>query len=304
MNNGDSILDLYREAFKKYNKDEIIDLDKRLKHTFNFQIHRLENVVKELNGVIPPNRQSQYFISLVKKSSGQKSIGRFTFSIQKNTLLCIPKRVTHSCRYLSGDGSGYVLSFNLDFFLQRGFPAKLITNKKFFKSLVTPYVILSDAEVKKLEVIYERIMEEYKDRKGDKTELIAIKILELLVECDRLYPDVQTNSKEFILHDILDKFNELLEKNASKQRTVKFYAVALHIHPNYLNSLCQRYTGLSAKETINTHIINEAKYLLASSSLGINEIANKLGFEHSEYFYTFFRKCIGMSPGQYRNRLV
>jgi len=303
MNNGDSILQQYKDAFSKYTKDEIIDLDKRLKYAFNFQIHRIENVVKELNGFIPPNRQSQYFVSLIKKGSGQRSIGNYTFPIEKNTLLCIPKRVMHSCHYRQ-DCSGYMLSFNLDFFLQKGFPAKLVIRKKGFTNAIKPHVALSDAEMKKLEVIYERILEEDKSGQGNNSEFIAVKILELLIECDRLYPDVQPNSAEFILHDILDKFNELLEKNAAKHRTVKFYATALHVHPNYLNSLCQKHTGLSAKETINTHIINEAKYLLASSSLGINEIANKLGFEHSEYFYSFFRKYINITPSQYRNGLV
>src|SRR5258708_36073594 len=94
-----TIIREYKEAFRKYTKDGIIDLDNRLKYKFNFQIHRLEEVVKELKGKVPPNRQSQYFITLIKRGSGQKRIGNFNFPIQNNTLMVIPKRVMHSSSY-------------------------------------------------------------------------------------------------------------------------------------------------------------------------------------------------------------
>ena len=304
MNNGDVILHEYKEAFNKYAKDGIIDLDKRLKAKFSFQIHRLENFVGEMQGIIPPNRQSQYFVSLIEKGTGQKSIGNFNFSIQEDLLMCVPKRVMQSSQYWSLDCSGYMLSFNIDFFLQKGFPKKLIINKKIFKCSVKPYLLLTLPQVKKIEVIFESMLGECERGCDEKNEFIAVKILELLIECDRFYDKACEDTNNIIYHDILERFNELLEKNYTKQRTVQFYADALHIHPNYLNSLSQKHTGLSAKETINTHILNEAKYLLASSSLSIKEVAYKLGFEHSDYFYAFFRKGLNMSPGQYRRKLV
>jgi AraC-like DNA-binding protein len=304
MNNDEIILHEYKEAFRKYAKDGVIDMDKRLKIKFSFQIHRLENFVGEMQGVMPPARQSQYFVSLIEKGNGQKSIGSFNFSIRENLLLCVPKRVMQSSQYWSLDCSGYMLSFNIDFFLQKGFPKKLIINKKIFKSSVKPYLILSQPQVKKIEVIFESILGECDRGCDERNEFIAVKILELLIECERFYDKACAESDGIIYHDILEAFNELLEKNYAKQRTVQFYADALHIHPNYLNALCQKHTGLSAKETINTHILNEAKYLLASSSLSVKEVAHKLGFEHSDYFYAFFRKGLNMSPGQYRGELV
>jgi hypothetical protein len=52
------ILDTYKEVFHRFAKDGVIDMDKRLKHKFSYTIHRLENVIPKLNGVVPPNRQS------------------------------------------------------------------------------------------------------------------------------------------------------------------------------------------------------------------------------------------------------
>jgi mannose-6-phosphate isomerase-like protein (cupin superfamily) len=95
------IIKEYRDAFRKYADRGIIDMDDYLKHSFNFQIHRLEQVVEAWNGVIPAYRQSQFFITLIKKGRGEKTIGHFSFPIQKNTLLIIPQNVAQSSNYRS-----------------------------------------------------------------------------------------------------------------------------------------------------------------------------------------------------------
>src|ERR1700678_3507874 len=105
----EEILEKYREAFERYAKDGVIDLDKRLKFKFFFQIHRLEDVVVKLNGIVPPNRQSKYYIMLYKRCSARKWVGVFNFPIKDNTLVVIPKRVIHSTLYECQQCSGFVL---------------------------------------------------------------------------------------------------------------------------------------------------------------------------------------------------
>ncbi|HSZ35440.1 MAG TPA: AraC family transcriptional regulator [Puia sp.] len=304
MHDDDIIIAAYKEAFGKYAKDGVIDMDNRLKHRFDFQILRLEKVVRELGGVVPPTRYSQYFVTLIKAADGQKTIGNYTFPLQKNTLLCIPKRVMHSSQYGSARRSGYVLCFNLDFFLQKAFPRKMIMNKKIFKSSVRPYLKLSASQVKKLEPVFKYILEESKDGFNSKNEMIAVKILELLIQCDRFYADLSSEGKEIIFHETLDRFNDLLEKHFVEEKSVQFYAKELHIHPNYLNLLSNNQYGHSAKKTISLHVLTQAKYLLTSTSLSISEIAYKLGFDPPEYFYTFFSNFLKISPARYRAEFV
>jgi AraC family transcriptional activator of pobA len=298
------IIQEYREAFQKYVKDGIIDMDDRLRYKFTFHIHRLETIVKELKGIVPPNRQSQYFITLVKKGFGEKSIGHFTFPIRKNTLMIVPKRVMHSSSYWSLQCSGYVLSFDIDFFLQNAFPRQLIIEKKIFKISLKPFLILSNEELKKLEIIFEDIIAEYQEGRNAKNEMIAVKILELLIQCDRFYSESQSINNDQIYSNTMEQFNELLEKHFSKKRAVKFYADALYLHPNHLNFLSKKHTGLTAKETISNRVLLEAKYLLASSTFSIKEISYKLGFEHPEYFYSFFRKAEHVTPAKYRSEFI
>lgn len=298
------IIKEYREAFEKYARNGIIDLDNKLKSSFSFQIHPLNVIVKGLDGIIPPSRQSQYFINLIKAGTGEKSVGHFTFPIRKNLLMVIPKSATQSSQYWSLDCKGYVLSFNLDFFLQKSFPKHHIVNKVIFKSSSRPYLILTNNQVKQLEVLFEYILNEHKGKLAEKNVMIACKILELIIQSDRFFSEAQDLQQEQIYHPVVEKFNELIEKHHGDQRSVGYYAKLLHTHPYHLNALVKEYTGLTAKETILNHIVLEAKVLLTSTSLTIKEIAFKLGFDHPEHFSSIFRKAEHISPTQYRLKLL
>ena len=294
------IIKEYRDAFRKYAKDGIIDMDRRLKLKFNFQIHRLEDFMQELRGVIPPYRQSQYFIGLVKHGTGEKTVGHFRFPICDHTLILVPRRVNQSSKYCSTDISGYYMSFNLEFFLQNVFPKRLIVDKMIFKRSVRPFLVLTLAQEDKLTAIYEYLIQEYKEEMKRKDEMLAIKVLELIVLCDRFFTDAAALKEEHIYNSVVERFNDLIHKNYATERTVGFYAKALNIHPNHLNSLVKKYTGLTAKETINDYILTEAQSLLHSSDLTIKEIAYQLGFTDPDQFSSFFRKRVKTSPSQYR----
>lgn len=294
------IIKEYSEAFRKYAKDGIIDLDDRLKHKFNFQIHRLEDYVSELHGTVPPNRQSQIYIVLVTEGKGEKTIGHFTFPIHKNLLFIIPARMVHSSKYSSRNAFGYFLSFNIEFFLQNAFPKRLIANKKIFRRSVRPYLNLTPDQTGKLQIIFDYLMEEYKGEKSRKNEMIAIKVLELIILCDRFFTNAETLHHENIYNNVVEEFTDLIRRHYSKERSVGFYAKTLNIHPNHLNALVKKYTGLTAKETIDDHIVMEAKCLLHSSSLTIKEIGYELGFNSPDQFSSFFKKRLNLSPSHYK----
>ena len=104
--------------------------------------------------------------------------------------------------------------------------------------------------------------------------------------------------------DIIKRFCELVENNFTQQRTVKFYAEQLNMHPNYLNSVIKKHTGETAKESIQNRLILEAKYLLHTTDLSIKEISHRVGFDDPNYFTSFFTRLEKMSPGNYRSLFI
>jgi len=60
--------------------------------------------------------------------------------------------------------------------------------------------------------------------------------------------------------------------------------------------------GKTAKEYIQSRIIVGAKRMLYFSDSSIKEIAFELGFQEPSNFNAFFKKCTGLSPGEFRNK--
>lgn len=59
----------------------------------------------------------------------------------------------------------------------------------------------------------------------------------------------------------------------------------------------------TAKAYILNKVIKEAKNLHNYTSLSVTEISNQLNFETPNYFVRLFRKYVGITPKQYRNKL-
>lgn len=294
------VLSRYLQAFTNFSGDGVIDLDKRLKQKFEYSLHALDEVVSAFNGAIPPSRQSVYTIALIKEGSGLNSIGQHAFPIQNNTLFIIPSRVIHSSNFDNLKCQGYLLQFNPDFFSKTALPKECIINRKIFRTSMTPYLHLERRQVQDLSKIFEQMMHEEEKVERENNDMLAVKILELLIMCDRLFSRASPNENVICYHPVVDRFSELLDYNYKSYRSVQFYARTLNVHPNHLNFLLKKHNGLNAKQYINNKIISEAKYLLSNSCFIIKEIANHMGFEDPNNFSTFFQKSTGQAPLSYR----
>lgn len=290
-------------AFSKSVKDGVIDLDNLLITRNSFNLVRLEDLYLKTNGIIPPFRQSDFLILFVKAGAGERSIGHYTFTIRDNSLAVIPTRVIHASRYTS-QPYGYFISFNPDFFLQQAFSYKLLNSKKVLNPSLQPFMVLSEEQANEITNIFEKIIEECSSGFEEKKQMVALKLLELLILCDRFFMEKAEYDHTVDYSGILQAFNDLIERNFSKHRDVQFYADALHTHPNNLNHIVKKATGLTAKQTVINRLIIEAKYLLISTSLSVKEIAYELGFEDPNYFISFFKKDQHATPANYRNQVV
>lgn len=70
---------------------------------------------------------------------------------------------------------------------------------------------------------------------------------------------------------------------------------------HYLSELLRTLTGMSTQQHIHAYLIDQAKSLLKSTDLSVNEIAYKLGFEYPQYFNRLFKTKTGYTPVEFRN---
>jgi AraC-like DNA-binding protein len=202
------------------------------------------------------------------------------------------------------DAEGYVILFNMDFFLQNNFPHQYITDKRVLLASTRPYIYLSFEQAEEIKGIFETIIAEKFSKNDHKEELIALKVIELLILSERLFAEEQQFDANLPVMDIVKRFTALLEAHFQDERSVGFYAAAFNMHPNYLNSVIKKHTGLTAKECIQNRLLMETKYLLHSTNLSIKEISGQMGFSDPNYFTTFFKKLEKRSPLHYRSSFV
>ena len=298
------ILSELRKAMRKYANTDLVDLDDYMNRKFEFHVFRFEELLKNTSRIIPPNKWSYYRIGLLKQGSGDLITGIHKFRATENTLVVIPSRMIESSKNWTLDLKGYIILFNLDFFLQNNFPLQYIESKKILSSSVRPYIHLTDEQAKEIEDIFETMLKESQGSDQHKNELIALKTIELLILSERLFEEQLQLEPGLPAVDIIKRFIDLLETNFVKERSVSFYAAQLNVHPNYLNALIKKHTGLTAKESIQNRLLLESKYLLHSTTLSIKEIANLVGFDDPNYFAVFFKRFENMTPGNYRSSLI
>lgn len=85
---------------------------------------------------------------------------------------------------------------------------------------------------------------------------------------------------------------------------LKNLAAQLNINPSYLSTLFKKETGFTLTEYVNQKRIEHAVFLLNSSNLQIQMIAQYSGIADVNYFTKTFKKIIGITPKEYRDRIT
>ena len=82
-----------------------------------------------------------------------------------------------------------------------------------------------------------------------------------------------------------------------------FYAERMNISPQYLSRLVFEASGAAASDWINRAVTLQAKLLLRSSGLTVEQIAEELHFSTTPYFCRFFKREVGITPTEYRKNV-
>ncbi|WP_347557904.1 helix-turn-helix domain-containing protein [Robbsia sp. KACC 23696] len=99
----------------------------------------------------------------------------------------------------------------------------------------------------------------------------------------------------------LSAFARLIEAQYRDHWSIQQYADRLGITTTHLNTICRRVLNLTALDVLHQRVVLEAKRSLVYTTLGINEIADLLGFSEATYFTRFFKRLTGFTPKDFRN---
>lgn len=101
--------------------------------------------------------------------------------------------------------------------------------------------------------------------------------------------------------ELFHRFVQLIHEHSSREREVAFYAERMCISTRYLATVVHNLTHHTPKEFIDRAVVLEAKTLLESTDLSIQEIADRMNFPDQSYLGRYFKKHTGYTPISYRN---
>ncbi len=114
------------------------------------------------------------------------------------------------------------------------------------------------------------------------------------------YHNLSNNEKKSKNELLVKKFLGFVQTHYKEQRGVEFYANELCLTPKYLSKVIKENSGMSANEWIDNYVILEAKALLKSTNMTIQQISDEFNFPSQSFFGKYFKRHVGVSPKEYR----
>lgn len=102
--------------------------------------------------------------------------------------------------------------------------------------------------------------------------------------------------------DLFERFIRAITESYKEERSVAFYAEKMFITAKHLSTVVKEVSGKTAGEWVDSLVVLEAKALLKSSELSIQEIADELHFANQSFFGKYFKHHVGVSPKEYRRQ--
>jgi AraC-like DNA-binding protein len=263
--------------------------------------------LEQLQGYLdhePTHTLSYYDITLITEGSGSFTLDGSAAPIGKGMLFfSAPGQI----RQWNFDRipRGLVLIFEETFLCDYFNDARFVENLSYFCSLSNPpSMLLTDAEYRELapllETIYREIAEcETKDRHILRALLYHATMLLNRMYLQR-YPVADRKPEGRYIHE----FRTSVEKEFRQCRSVAYYADLLHITPGHLNNIVRQEMGITAKQFIIDRTMREAKRMFGYTGLSVNEVALALNFENPSYLTRLFEKHVGVTPLQFRARIL
>lgn len=249
-----------------------------------------------------------YFIIIKDTDCGSLKYGRNIYDYQQGAMLFLaPGQIMGS----NDDGKlhqpkGWILAFHPE--LLHGTPlAHTINQYSYFSYAANEALHLSEKERKTVIECIKKVNFELEHSIDKHSKSIITDNIKLLLDyCERFY-DRQFITRENINHDVLSRFEELLNDYynsdaASKDGipSVQYCADKLCLSANYFSDLLKKETGLSALKHIQLRTLDIVKRRINSSQKSISEISYEFGFPYPQHFSRWFKKMAGYSPTEYR----
>lgn len=240
-------------------------------------------------------------IYICLKGEGEVIINENKYRLVPHTMcIAFPGTVIQYYSPKSEDLESYVLVLNMEFLSEMNIPS---ANTVYMSMRENPCIHLSEEQQFSIMQICQ--MMHHKNARYDHpyhAEINAQMLRLLCYELVGVYASrVPVRREPCSRQDMLfRKFLSLLATDYAVSREVQYYADKLDITPKYLTVVTRQVSGRSAADWIMSTVMINAKALLQSTQLSVQEISCRLNFANPSFFGQYFLRNAGLTPKEFR----
>ena len=164
--------------------------------------------------------------------------------------------------------------------------------------LYEPYRVFQNVSIYR--PYFTRLMTLFYDNTERGRLLCSCVMKELLIE---LHTAVFAQRSDSASARIASEVKLYLDTHFAENVTVLELASRFGYHANSLGRLFRKTEGVTILQYVLNLRIAEAKRLLAQTALPVSEVARRAGFSDVSYFSDYFKRRVGLSPGELRRRM-
>lgn len=190
---------------------------------------------------------------------------------------------------------------------------KEIQEKKIYYQTRT----FSESDVKvnityRINNMYGRLIKKYSDKKEEfpKIEELLEKIREsnslshMMEEIGTFCIFVSDILQTATSNNVVKRMVIYMEKNYEKDLKLESLSKVFSYNSAYLGKLFKKYEGESFNNTLDKIRISNAKRLLLETDLKVYQVSEQVGYSNIDYFYSKFKKYVGISPKEYKSSIL
>lgn len=133
---------------------------------------------------------------------------------------------------------------------------------------------------------------------------ILMKLKHILDEQEGVQPQPNSLAADDIEDSnfVIRQAEEYMRQHLGGDLSLTAVAERVKLSPNYLSMLFKAKTGQKYTECVLRMRMEKAKQLLEHSEFKIYEIAEICGYSNGKHFISAFKKYVGVTPTQYKNK--
>ncbi len=269
-----------------------------------FSICRLSEV-KDYVPLGKPVRMNLYTITIKDGTTCNANYGWRSYDFSSGAMNFFAPGQVHSWDVKTENKGrwGWMIAFHPDFIRKYPLDGK-IGRLRFFSYDVSEALHISETERHLMENILADMENEYCQSIDAHTQDIIVSQLDVLLNYSQRFYTRQFQTRSSVEPDIMTRVRSLFQKHIEAHRkefiSVNAIAGELNMSAHYLSDLLRSQTGMNTQQHIHAFLVEQAKSMLVTTQLSVNEIAYELGFEYPQHFNRLFKNKTGITPLEFR----